>query len=183
MATMSLPTTAAELELMPYARGRYELIRGELIQLSPAGRQHGNIGFEFARQFSNFVKAHHLGEVYLAETGFILNREPDTVRAPDFAFIRKARLAEIEGVTGYIPIPPDLAMEVISPTDRYTEVNQKTQDWLLFGVRVVIVINPRNQETAVHRPDVTPVILNADATLELPEIVPGWSMALGELFL
>lgn len=182
MATVSFPMTAAELELMPEDGNRYELVRGELIQLSPAGRQHGNIGFEFGRQFSNFVKAHRLGEVYLAETGFILSRGPDTVRAPDFAFIHKERLAEIEGVTGYIPIPPDLAVEVISANDRYTEVNQKIQDWLQFGVRAVVVINPRNQETTVHRSRATSLILNADATLELPEIVPGWSMVLRELF-
>jgi Uma2 family endonuclease len=182
MATVSFPMTAAELELMPDDGNRYELVRGELIQLSPAGRQHGNIGFEFGRQFSNFVKAHRLGEVYLAETGFVLNRGPDTVRAPDFAFIHKQRLAEIEGLTGYIPIPPDLAVEVISPDDRYIEVNQNTQDWLNFGVRAVVVINPRTEETTVHRPQGRPLVLNSDATLELPEIVPGWSLALRELF-
>lgn len=174
--------TANELQLLPDDGHCYELICGELVQMSPAGREHGNIGLKFARRFANFVDEHRLGEVYQAETGFILSSNPDTVRAPDFAFIRSERLSEIEGVTGYIPIPPDLVVEVISPSDRYTEVDKKTQAWLNFGVRVVVVINPRTQQTKVYRPQAEALVLNRGETLELSEIVLGWSLDLNTLF-
>jgi Uma2 family endonuclease len=182
MATVSSLMTAAQLEALPSDDFRYELIRGELFQMSPAGREHGKIALIFARHFSTFIELHDLGEVYMAETGFILRRNPDTVRAPDCAFVATERLAEIEGVKGYIPIAPDLAVEVISPNDRYSEVDRKVQDWLAFGVRTVVVINPRTQLTTVYHPNCEPVILNRDETLELPEVAPGWSFALRELF-
>lgn len=127
------------------------------------------------------MKAHRLSEVYLAETGFILCRDPDTVRAPDCAFIQSGRLPEIDGVTGYIPIAPDLAVEVVSPNDRLTEINEKTQQWLNFGIRVVVVIDPRKSLVKVIRPGCPPMILKRDDILTLPDIVAGWSLDLSEL--
>ena len=95
------------------------------------------------------VRANKLGRVYAAETGFRLALDPDTVRAPDVAFVRQERIEEVGKVEGYWPGAPDLAVEVISPGDLYTEVEEKVFTWLEGGTRLVIVVDPRRRTAAV----------------------------------
>src|SRR5438876_107039 len=105
--------TAEDLLALPRGQFRYELISGELKKMSPAGHDHGRITMELAGPLQQFVKKKGLGKVYAAETGFLLTRDPDTVRAPDIAFIRQKRIDEVGRVKGYWNGPPDLAVEVI----------------------------------------------------------------------
>ena len=182
MATDFMLMTAEQLANMPRDSYRYELVRGELIQISPAKRQHGRIGESFNVYFGYHILTRHLGEVYLAETGFLLSRNPDTVRAPDFTFIQTDRLSKISGDDVYINIPPDLCVEVMSPGDRLAEVKQKVDEWLDFGTRIVIVINPKIRVTSVYRSRTEIETLTVNDTLQLMDLVPGWSLKLAEIF-
>ena len=116
------------------------------------------------------------------ECGYLLTTRPDTVRAPDVAFLSTRRLAEARNITDYFPGSPDLVVEVVSPSDRLTEVAKKVAEWLEHGARLVFVVNPRQRTVAVHRP-VQPIrVLGIDDTLSGEDVVPGWSMAVGDLF-
>lgn len=143
--------TADELLRMPDDGYRYELVKGELRGMPPAGGEHGKIALKFGSRLLNYVEANNLGVVFAAETGFKIASNPDTVRAPDAAFVRLDRLPETGLPKGYWPGAPDLAVEVISPGDIYGEVEEKVNEWLDAGTRMVIVANPRNRTLKVYR--------------------------------
>ena len=166
---------------------RAELINGKVINMAPAGGQHGVEAFAIGLLLGIYVKKKKLGVMCAAETGFIL--EDKTVRAPDAAFISQARLEENRGkMDGKIrtekfwPFAPDLAVEVVSPGDRAGEVADKVRDWLKSGVRLVWVIYPRSQTIHVFTAPETMQILEADSILTGGEIVPGFSCKIGEIF-
>lgn len=175
-------TTADELLRLPRGRNRYELVRGELRALALEGHEHGMLAAEFATGLWDVVRANKLGEVYAAGTGFKLATEPDTVRAPDAAFIGRTRLDEVGPVQGYWPGAPDLAVEVVSPNDLYTEVSDKVAEWLQAGSRMVMVVNPRRQQVFVHAPHADVKVMEIDDTLDGGEVVPGWQLPIKELF-
>ena len=122
--------TAEELLNMPDDGYRYELVRGELRKMAPAGYRHGKSAGKINGLLFVHVTANNLGTVPTAETGFLLASDPDLVRVPDVAFVRREREEAVGIVDGFFPGPPDLAVEVISPHDRYTEVAEKVEDWL-----------------------------------------------------
>jgi len=174
--------TAADLLALPNDGWRYELVRGELRQMPPAGSEHGGIAVNLTVSLGQYVKAHQLGRVFAAETGFVLTRDPDTVRAPDLAFVRQERDDAVGRVPGYWPGAPDLAVEVISAHDTYSEVEEKVQDWLAAGTRMVLVVDPRKRTATVYRPSAAAQYLTAPDTLDGGEVVPGWTMPVRELF-
>ena len=174
--------TADELLAMPDDGYRYELIKGELRQMSPAGRKHGRIAASISRRLGQFVEENSLGETYAAETGFIIDTDPDTVRAPDASFISRERAEAVDEDDGFFPGPPDLAVEVISPSDSYTEVEEKALDWLRAGTLMVIVIDPKKQTATIYRDLDDICILTLNQTIEGGDVVPGWSLALSDLF-
>ena len=175
--------TADELLQMKDDGFRYELVRGELIKMSPAGHQHGRIVLNFTTPLDQFVRANQLGAVYAAETGFKLATDPDVVRAPDAAFIRRERVNAVGLTTGFWPGAPDLAAEVISPGDTHAEVEDKIADWLDAGTRLVVVVNPGTQTVALYysRSDVR--ILTIDDVLDGGEVVPNWTLPVRDLFI
>jgi len=174
--------TAADLLRLPADGRRYELIRGELRQMAPAGPTHGRLAMRLAAHLFQHVEAHHLGTVYAAETGFQLAQDPDTVRAPDVAFVSRQRLEAVGETEGYWPGAPDVAVEVISPSDRYTDVEDKVVEWLEAGSRMVIVVNPRQRAVTVYHSRTDVVRLTAEDTLEGGEVVPGWQLPIREVF-
>ncbi len=182
MTTKSILATAAELLELPDDGYRYELVRGELRKMPPAGAYHGRTALKIGASLLNYVSANQLGEVYATETGFRIGSDPDHVRAPDAAFVRRERVAAAGEVAGYWPGAPDLAVEVISPSDRYTEVEEKVDDWLAAGTRLVALVNPRNRTVTLRRPGQDPVILTEPDTLDGGDVVPGWQMAVSDLF-
>jgi Uma2 family endonuclease len=129
-----------------------------------------------------FDVARRLGRVFTGEPGFRLTTDPDTVRAPDVAFVRQERVPAMGLPKGYWPGAPDLAVEVISPTDLYTEVDEKVATWLEHGTRLVFVVNPRRRTVAVHRPGRLVRMLGEGDVLNGEDIVPGWALAVGDLF-
>jgi Uma2 family endonuclease len=130
-----------------------------------------------------FVRQHRLGVLFAAETGFKLFRDPDTVRAPDVAFVAQARIPA-DGVpkTGYWEIAPDLVAEVVSPNDSWAEVQDKVSDYLAAGVRLVWVVEPSTQTVTAYRSFKQAQIVTVAETLDGEDVVPGFSLPLAQLF-
>jgi Uma2 family endonuclease len=179
MAAVEEITTAEELLEAPDL-GCCELVLGELVMMSPAGYEHGVIVGNIHTSLATFVKQRSLGVVTAAETGFIIARAPDTVRAPDVGFIQAARMPS-ERTRGFFQGPPDLAVEVVSPTDRAGELLAKVRDWLAAGCRAVWVVDPTSQTVSVYRGSQTS-LLTANDELGDDEILPGFRLPVAELF-
>jgi len=174
--------TADDLLRMPDDGYRYELVQGELIKMAPAGHQHGRVIVNLTTPLDQHVRTHGLGVVYGAETGFKLASDPDLVRAPDAAFVRTERLDAVGDVEGYWPGAPDLAVEVVSPTDLYGDVEAKVLDWLAAGTRMVLVLNPRKRTVIVYRSLTDVVVLRENDMLDGADVVPGWRIPVRNLF-
>jgi Uma2 family endonuclease len=155
-----------------------ELVRGVLIVREPAGSRHGLVAMNLGIELGSYVKQTGVGKVFAAETGFQLASDPDTVRAPDVAFITSARLPPPE-TTGYAALAPDLVVEVLSPGDRPGELLAKVADWLSAGTRLVWVVDPERRLARVYRQDGSETIVNADQALDGEDVVPGFSCLLG----
>lgn len=182
MTTTTRPMTAQELLDMPQDCFRYELVRGELRKMPPAGYAHGKYELSISASLAVHVKAGGLGDTCGAETGFMLGSDPDHVRAPDAAFVRRERAEAVGDVPGFFPGAPDLAVEVISPSDRYTEVEEKVADWLAAGTLAVIVVDPRRRAAKVHRSPADVVALTEADVLSVEDAVPGWRMPVKDIF-
>ncbi len=167
---------------LPDDAHRYELVQGELRRMSPAGRKHGRLIMNISTPLDQFVRENQLGAVYAAETGFILETAPDTLRAPDIAFVRHERLADLPEADGFFVGPPDLAAEFILPNDLYTEVDEKVRDYLRAGTRMVVVVNPRRQTVTVYRSHTDIQLLTREDRLEGGDLLPGWSLPVSTIF-
>jgi Uma2 family endonuclease len=174
--------TADELLRMPDRGVRRELVRGEVREMSPGGSRHGRIGAKILSRLVAYVEASGLGEVYNADTGFRLSSDPDTVRAPDVSFVTRERAEAIGDIEAFVPGAPDLAIEVISPTDSYGEVDEKVAEYLEAGCRMVVVVNPRRRTAAVYRSRSDIVLLREDDSLDGGDVVPGWTLPLRDVF-
>jgi Uma2 family endonuclease len=170
--------TAEELLRAPIPDKRTELVKGVLVVREPAGHRHGRVAGELFRVISNHVHEHALGAAYAAETGFTLARHPDTVRAPDVAFVKRARIPNPEP-TGFAEFAPDLVVEVLSPADRPGETLSKVAEWLDAGTPLVWVIDPERRLARFYRHDGTETILGEDGQLDGEDILPGFTCLLG----
>ena len=182
MSSIVVPTTADQLAVIPDDGQRYELVEGELRVMSPAGNEHGRIALKLGWRVAAFVEENQLGATFAAETGFLIRRDPDTVRAPDFAFITRQRIDEVGPVTGYWPGAPDLLAEVVSPHDTFSDVEAKALGWLAAGTRVVWVVDPSQQHVTVYRSPSDIAVIEADGILDAKDLLPGWSIVVGDLF-
>jgi Uma2 family endonuclease len=174
--------TADELLRMPDDGFRYELVRGELRRTTPAGNVHGRVAVSFAWRLVRHVEENRLGTVYAAETGFRLATDPDTVRAPDVAFVSRDRVEAVGEVEGFWPEAPQLAVEVISPGDNYADVEEKVFDWLDAGTKMVVVINPRQRSATVYKSPTDITTLTGADVLDGGDVVPGFELAVQEIF-
>ncbi len=172
--------TAEELLHLNLPNKRTELVRGRLIVREPAGYVHGDVAARILTFLATFVYAHDLGLVFAAETGFTLFRAPDTVRAPDVAFISRMRLPD-PPPSGFAELAPDLAVEVLSPDDRPREVREKVDDWLTAGCRLVWVIDPLKRGARVYRADGSESQLDANDALDGEAVLPGFSCQLSDI--
>jgi len=174
--------TAEDLLKLPRGEFRYELVEGELKQMSPTGQKHGRITVRLTVPLAKYVQDSQLGEVYAAETGFKLKSNPDTVRAADIAFVRRERLDLVGETESYWPGAPDLAVEVTSPSDTVSQVEKKVMEWLEFGSRMVWVVSPKLRTVTVYRSLTDIVTLTEKDTLDARDVVPGFGIAIGEIF-
>jgi Uma2 family endonuclease len=182
MSTTATLMTAEELMRLPRGQFRYELIDGELKQMSPSGHTHGRIAMRLSAPLAVYVGENELGEVYAAETGFKLKSNPDTVRAPDLSFITQKRVDEVGETKGYWRGAPDLAVEVLSPGDVVSEVEQKVGEWLDAGSRLVWVVSPKMRTVTVYRSRTDIEILTEKDSLDGGVVVPGFAYPITKLF-
>ncbi len=177
------PITADLLLKMPDDGSRYELVAGEVRKMVPASWEHGAVGSNLHSFLGPYVREHQLGQVLIAEPGFLIARDPDTVRVPDVAFIHKDHLPATLPKETFWPGAPDLAVEVVSPGDRHGEVDDKVRMWLDAGTAMVWVINPKWRNVTVYRSPTEIRTLTENDSLDGEDIVPGFRCAVGELFL
>jgi Uma2 family endonuclease len=181
MSTTTL-VTAEQLLHMPRDGHRYELVAGELRKMAPAGWEHGDVGGWLNVLMAEYIRTNRPGKIFLAETGFLLSRGPDTVRAPDIAFIRKDHLPAERPLQAFWPGPPDLAVEVVSPGDTYREVAEKVEAWLAAGAMLVWVVDPQWRTVTVHRPGAELRTLTEKDELSGEDVLPGFRCRVGEIF-
>jgi len=177
--SMSPPTlvTAEQLVDVSIPGKRVELVRGALVVREPAGMRQGRVVASLSRRLMDHVEANGLGQVYAGDTGFTLARSPDTVRAPDIAFIRRDRVPDPEP-PGYPDLAPDLAVEVLSPSNRPGEMLAKVADWLSGGTSLVWVIDPERRQAHVYRQDGTEAVVPESDALSGEDLLPGFRCAL-----
>ena len=180
--TETRPHTADDLLETPDDGFRYELVRGELAKMAPADAQHGKVAINAALDLIAFVRAKDLGAGFAAGTGFKIASNPDTVRAPDVAFVAKARVDAVGDVTGYWPGAPDLAIEVLSPSDRFSDVEEKVFEWLDAGTKLVLVVNPRTRTVTAYRSRSSIRVYAENETLDASDVVPGWVLTVARVF-
>ena len=186
MATTAKLMTAEQFMRIPDDGYRYELVRGELRKMAAASFDHGVYASRIVETLLPFVRGNRLGEVPLTEPGFLLGTDPDHVRIPDVCFVRQERIDAAERPFVFFSGAPDLVVEVISPNDRYTDVDDKVGEWLEGGAGMVIVVNPRNRTVRVHSPaalrQAQETELTEADTLDGGDVVAGWSMPVADIF-
>lgn len=173
--------TAEELWQMGSRGDNFELVKGELIEMTPPGGIHGDVASELVVLLRSFVKQHQLGKV-LTETGFRLTSTPDTVRSPDVSFITTTKLPSTGLPDGYVNSAPDLAVEVVSPGDTASEIQNKVQDYLAYGTQVVWVVYPQQRLVVAYYPDGTARTLREADTLSDEAVIPGFSCRVSDIF-
>ena len=174
---LPIPTTMTAEEFLENDVPGYEYAKGELIPMSPATRRHGKISAKVIWHLSSHVYENGLGELYTAETIFQVG---DRMMKPDVAFVSTARLDVDEDKT--FPIPPDLAIEVISPSDVHSRVTRKALDYLNAGTHLVWVLDPVSKTVTVYRSENDIETLTREATLTGEDVVPGFACPVGQLF-
>jgi len=178
------PYTIDDLWHLSHATGqRYELVRGELVEMAPTSPEHGYIELNLAAMLRAFVREHSLGKVVCGEVGFVLAAgEAATVRAADVAFISTQRLPDGELPKQFAHFAPDLVGEVVSPGDAYSAVMHKIQDWLQARVRLVWVVDPVAKTVAVHRAGTVVRVYGEEDMLSGEEVLPGFECRVSEIF-
>ena len=182
MATTARLMTAEELLEMPDDGFRYELVRGELVKIAPTKNHHGEIAAYVTGSLVPHVRRNRLGRVYTADAGFVLASEPAHVRVPDVGFVQRENVERIGRPDSLWPEQPDLAIEVISPSDRYSDVMEKVSDYFEAGTLMVILLDSRARTASVYRSPTDVVILTEANTLDGGDVVPGWRMRVSEIF-
>ena len=182
MSTTTQLMSAEELFMMPDDDFRYDLVKGELRKMSPAGSEHGSIALRPGAALYQYVEENNLDEVFGAETGFKLASNPDTVRAPDIAFVREERIPETGIPQKFWDGAPDLAVEVVSPGDSFDEVEEKINDYLSAGTRAVWVISPKRRTVSIHRAGVKTMTLTENDTLDGQDVIPRFQYSVAKLF-
>jgi Uma2 family endonuclease len=172
--------TAEEFEKLPGYDHRYELVEGRIILMSQVSFAHGRTVARLCALLHGYLRGGNLG-VVVTEVGFTLKSNPDTVRAPDVAFIRQERLPATDP-RGFWKGPPDLAIEVLSPDDRPGEIRAKVDEYLSHGVALVVVLDPDETTATLFRPSTPPLALGADEMLDLSDVVAGFRCTVREIF-
>jgi Uma2 family endonuclease len=161
---------------------KLELVKGEVIDMTRPGVKHGGVCAEVARQLGNWAVPTKRGRVVANDAGVQTERDPDSVRGPDVFYIRMDRLPGGEYPDGWLEIPPDLCVEVLSPHDRWPEVIEKINEYFRLGVPEVWVLDPATHEIQIHLDSQRlPTTLHDGNTLKSDRL-PGFECAVSELF-
>lgn len=173
--------TIEEFEHLPDDDWRCELVRGVVVREPPAGFEHGRLAMRISLLLARFAEEHGLGEVLASETGFVLVEEPPTVRAPDAAFVAEGRVP-FPAPPGFGRLAPDLAVEVVSPSNTIAQINSKVLDYLDAGSRLVWVADPATRSVMVYRSPKEIRLLTGEDELDGEDVLPGFHVGLKEIF-
>lgn len=180
MAEAARLVTAEELEKFPDDGYRYELVRGRVVRMSPPGFTHGRIAARIVALLSRYLEGRDLG-IVAVEPGCKLESNPDTVRGPDVAFVRKERIPSPEP-KGFWSGAPDVAFEVRSPDDRPGEIRAKVAEYLTHGVTAVVLVDPDKKTVVVSRRSRPSATLRGDDTVDLADVIIGFRCRAREIF-
>jgi Uma2 family endonuclease len=172
--------TVEQLARMPENGVRHEIDRGELIEMTLPNRRHGRLQVRLAYLLAKFLNGLKLGEL-ISESGFVLGQDPDVLRGPDLAFVRAERLAGVPD-TGWIPFAPDLAIEIISPSESARDIDRKVHQYLGAGTQAVWVVYPDTQSIHVFEPGGVARIVEGGTMLESQGALPGFAIAANTIF-
>ena len=161
---------------------RGELIRGVLCETMPAGIEHGEIVLRLGAALLHYIRPQRLGRLAASDSGVWLERDPDTVREPDIAYFSAEKIPLDARVPGYAEVVPDLVVEIASPGDSRTEVNEKALMWLSFGVRLVWVVHPDTRTIDAHRTNHPVTTLRAADALDGLDVLPGFTCKVRDVF-
>jgi len=173
--------TAEEFALLPDDGVGRELVAGEVIEMTPGAVESARISSRVVRRLGGYVEEHKLGETYVSEPGFILSRDPDCVRAPDVAFLSAEQVPTEPTLGGFYEGAPDLAVEVVSPTDRAGEIEAKVADYLKAGTRLVWVVYPKERFVRVHRSSAESFLVGEKGTLAGDPVLPGFTLTVADI--
>jgi len=181
MATVVKLLTAEEFFLLPNPDdgSQQELVRGEVITMPPPGGMHGVCCLKAGRRIGNYVEERELGTVTSNDTGFITERGPDSVRGPDIAYWSKDRLPVVP--VGYIEVPPNLLVEVLSPSNTSKQIRSKLKEYFAKGVRIVCVIAPEDRTLTIYRTPDEGRLLHETATATGEDVLPGFTCRVSDL--
>lgn len=174
--------TAKSIFERPSDGYRYELLQGNLRMMSPAGGRHGRITLQVAHLLKTHSDAGKLGVVFAAETGFLIETDPDTVLAPDVAFVSRSRFESIENEIRYLPLAPELVVEVLSPSDRFSQVEAKAFAWIDAGTKLVLVVNPESETIHAYRSRKQIEVFECSESIDCSTVVPGWILSVAAAF-
>lgn len=160
---------------------RCELVAGEVVEMSPVNIDHGFLEFEIGRLLGNFVADKKLGWIFGGETGIYTQRDPDTVRGVDVGFISK-KLSPKRPKKGFLTIAPELVVEIVSPHDRWNDINDKIEEYFAIGVLWVWIVEPKNETIRVYRSVTEMQKLGKADVLQGEGILTGFALPLAELF-
>lgn len=182
MSTALQTMTAEEFFALASQGKRMDLIDGEVVEMAPSGAEQGGITVSLSWIMMNWVKRSNHGKLFAQDTGFILARDPDVVLCPDIAYIRNEHLPKSGIPKGFFELVPDLVVEIVSPSDRYTDVEVKVERWLAAGVPLVWIVNPRLKQVKVYQPGSEAITLRSTDDLTGCEVLPGFTCRVSELF-
>ncbi len=180
MAAIQQTMTIEEFAAISEA-GRFDLIRGELLETSPTGIRHGVYASRIAAALSIAAAPDDSGETPIAETGYVLNTDPPVVLCPDASFVRREKTPD-SLPEGFFPGAPDIAVEVVSPSDRVADITAKVTEYLEAGTRLVWVVEPRRRTVTVYHEDRSARLLLESDNLDGGVVLPGFQVPLTDIF-
>lgn len=180
VATVKL-VTVEEIDFLIGEGGSWELLAGELIEMTPPQWTHGVIALRFGYRLSLFLEKTPIG-VASTDSGFVVSRNPDSLLAPDISFVRNDRAPLLAAGNVFPELAPDLVVEVVSSGDRAPELHTKVDVYLRAGVRLVVVVWPKLAQVSLHRPDGTAATLKGDDRFDAGDVLPGFGFPISELF-
>ncbi len=161
---------------------RHELIRGELLSMPPTSDEHGSLMLHLSALLWTYQRSHPEIKCFAGDTGFLLGREPDTLVGPDLAAVRVERLPADFPRRTYVDLAPDFVIEILSPSERPAQLNRKVQQYLDAGVRLIWLVDPARRTITAHSPDQPPSVVEVEAEIDGGDVLPGFRLALADLF-
>lgn len=176
------PLTLEEFERLPEEDGaRVELVRGRVVREPRPAAEHGRVLLNLSFLLRDHLR-HRLDGFAFADTGVILSHDPPTVRGPDLCFVSAARLPDGPPSEGFLDLAPDLCVEIVSPANTATEIQEKVLEYLDAGTRLVWVVDPRMRTVTEHRLSDRSLLLRESEVLDGGEVLSGFSVPVAELF-